>query len=113
MGKRMRWVWTVVVLVIGATAVAMSVGSTSSKGVAHRDFRAAKFNRNHGGEADRESSSTPAAEQVGDRAYPRSYVDDRRAVRARHAYESLATASAARRTSSKARLLPPSTPWTE
>src|SRR4051794_24354997 len=42
----------------------------------------AKFER-AGGEADRKGPDTPAAEQVDNRAYPRTYVDDRRAAAAR------------------------------
>jgi hypothetical protein len=42
----------------------------------------AKFEAGRGGEAERESAAnTPAAEQVANRAYPRSYVDDRLARR--------------------------------
>ena len=37
----------------------------------------AKFERAHGGEADRKGPDNPAAEQVDNRAYPRCYVDDR------------------------------------
>lgn len=38
------------------------------------------------GEADREGPNNPAAEQVDNRAYPRSYVDDNRARESRKAY---------------------------
>jgi hypothetical protein len=40
-----------------------------------------------GGEADRHGARTPWGEQVGNRAYPRSYVDDRIATRVRRAFE--------------------------
>src|SRR4051794_10626625 len=40
-----------------------------------------------GGEADRHGARTPWGEQVGNRAYPRSYVDDRIAARVRRAFE--------------------------
>jgi len=46
----------------------------------------AKFERAHGGEADRKGPENPAAEQVENRAYPRSYVNDRRALSGRKAY---------------------------
>src|SRR3954452_9128944 len=45
----------------------------------------AKFERTTG-EADRKGPENPAAEQVDNRAYPRSYVDDRRAVKSRKAF---------------------------
>ena len=40
-----------------------------------------------GGEGDRHGANTPWGEQVGNRAYPRSYVDDRLAVKSRRAFE--------------------------
>ncbi len=46
----------------------------------------AKFEKS-GGEADRVGPSTPAAEQVDNRAYPRSYVDDRQALKSRKAFD--------------------------
>jgi hypothetical protein len=46
----------------------------------------AKFERAHGGEADRKGPENPAAEQVDNRAYPRSYVDDERVLAARKAF---------------------------
>jgi len=46
----------------------------------------AKFERANGGEADREGPDNPAAEQVENRAYPRTYVDDRRAATARDVF---------------------------
>jgi hypothetical protein len=46
----------------------------------------AKFER-AGGEADRVGPDSPAAEQVDNRAYPRSYVDDRLALKGRHAFD--------------------------
>ena len=39
------------------------------------------------GEADRKGPNNPAAEQVDNRAYPRSYVDDKRSIGARAAYQ--------------------------
>src|SRR4029079_2246714 len=48
----------------------------------------AKFERTTG-EADRVGPSSPAAEQVDNRAYPRSYVDDKRALKGRKAYDAV------------------------
>ena len=46
----------------------------------------AKFERTVG-EADRGGADNPASEQVDNRAYPRSYVDDKRALKGRHAFD--------------------------
>src|SRR6185369_6969970 len=46
----------------------------------------AKFERTVG-EADRGGADNPAAEQVDNRAYPRSYVDDKRALKGRKAFD--------------------------
>lgn len=56
----------------------------------------AKFDRGHGKEADREGPSSPADEQVGDRAYPRNYVDDRLAAKGFASFKSLPRRPAAR-----------------
>ncbi|HZP15478.1 MAG TPA: hypothetical protein VFA96_06630, partial [Nocardioides sp.] len=48
----------------------------------------AKFEREHGKE-ERRGPKSPAAEQVENRAFPRNYVDDKRAVKSRQAYRSL------------------------
>ena len=44
-----------------------------------------------GGEANREAPTSPAAEQVADRAYPRSYVSDRRARQELRAFKAIPT----------------------
>src|SRR3954452_7661804 len=49
-------------------------------------LREAKFERTVG-EADRKGPENPAAEQVDNRAFPRSYVDDRRALKSRAAFD--------------------------
>src|SRR3954452_13887566 len=52
-----------------------------------------------GGEGERHGARTPWAEQVANRAYPRNYVDDRRALAGRRAFDrapSVATRSAFR-----------------
>ena len=46
-----------------------------------------------GGEGDRHGANTPWGEQVGNRAYPRSYVDDRLAVKSRRAFERMPTSA--------------------
>ena len=43
----------------------------------------AAFENARGGEADRNGPQNPAVEQVGNRAYPRNYVDDRLAIKSR------------------------------
>jgi hypothetical protein len=57
----------------------------------------AKFDRD-GKEASREGPRSPADEQVGDRAYPRSYVDDRLAAKGFAAFQGLPDAPAKSRT---------------
>jgi hypothetical protein len=73
----------------------------------------AAFERSHGGEGSREGPGSPAAEEVGDRAYPRSYVDDRLAVRSRNAYQRLPAAGRSSTGRRSLRALAPATPWTE
>ena len=46
----------------------------------------AKFERANGGEADRQGPDNPSTEQVDNRAYPRTYVDDSRVRGARKEY---------------------------
>jgi hypothetical protein len=48
----------------------------------------AKFERANGREADRQGPDNPSTEQVDNRAYPRSYVDDNRAKKTRKAFNS-------------------------
>src|SRR5437763_1884587 len=90
----------IALLILAAAVVASLVLSAGSSGHRHSFWgragapanaaHEAAFERRHGGEADRDAASTPAAEQVANRAYPRSYVDDRRAARGRAAYQGLA-----------------------
>ena len=47
----------------------------------------AKFERARGEEASRNGADNPVAEQVADRAYPRTYVDDRLAIKSRDAFK--------------------------
>src|SRR5262245_45642092 len=90
-----------VALVVAATA-GLAVAALSTEGFGLRGEREgandpdraqgyfdprkeAKFER-AGREADRKGPDNPAAEQVDDRAYPLSYVDDGRAAAGRKAY---------------------------
>jgi hypothetical protein len=78
------------------------------------EARQAKFKRGHGKEADRRGPASPAAEQVGDRAYPRNYVDDRLAARSRQAFQSLpAGVGASRVPRSSIAAAPVSGGWSE
>jgi hypothetical protein len=64
---------------------------------AHEGIEAhkASFERDQGGEASRESAaSTPASEQVANRAFPRNYVDDRLARRESKTYAAIPAAKA-------------------
>jgi hypothetical protein len=95
----------VVVAAVTAGVIALASGGSSSAGDrdpawAHghevpnalheaanesREAHEAKFDRDNGKEGRREGPSSPSAEQVADRAYPRSYVDDRLARKAQAA----------------------------
>src|SRR5919198_4162908 len=86
----MRWVWVALppLLVAGVVAVLLARGSDDGGGKAARAagplhvgavHRAVEIEGREGGEGDREGATTPSAEQVANRAYPRNYVDDRRA----------------------------------
>ena len=54
-----------------------------------REKRATKEKDEHGGEAERETVKGPATEQVENRAYPRSYVETKRALAARKAFAAI------------------------
>jgi PKD domain len=112
-----RWPsWRVAVLILVAAAavtggaIALTTGGKSSargereaawarghevpnalheRAMEGRQAKEAKFEREHGKEGERGGPRSPAAEQVGNRAYPRGYVDDRRAVAGRKAFNSL------------------------
>src|SRR4051812_39302034 len=89
-------------IVVAIAVVALSGGGSSppaggERASADRDAgeraeghvdprKEAKFESSTG-EADRKGPQNPAAEQVDNRAIPRSYVDDRRAIGARHAFD--------------------------
>lgn len=94
----------VVVVVIAAVVVISSSGSSRPTGGQRADAdrgsgereeggkgyveprKEAKFERTTG-EADRKGPKTPAAEQVENRAIPRSYVDDKRAIASGKAFD--------------------------
>jgi hypothetical protein len=112
-GRRPSWRLVALVLAVvaavtgGAIALASGGHSARAKGEAKwaekgevpnarteaaregRETHEAKFERARGKEGRREGPSNPAAEQVGNRAYPRSYVDDKLAARGRKAFRSL------------------------
>src|SRR4051794_36822741 len=97
----------VVILVVAAVAVLSSGspgpsgGERASAGSGGGDSAEARKERERGhvdprkeakfertvGEADRKGPENPAAEQVDNRAFPRSYVDDRRAIKSRAAFD--------------------------
>ncbi len=79
-----------------------------------KEAHQAKFVRSGGNEAKRQGPISPAAEQVGNRAYPRSYVDDRLAVKGLRSFRTLprkptGTGAGARQIAASA----VTGPWTE
>jgi hypothetical protein len=95
--------WAAVVLATGIAAAVFLVVTLSggTKGDARHPYAAfnprfeaaqegheAKFDRGNGKEGRREGPSNPNAEQVENRAYPRSYVDDKDAKKSRAAFDS-------------------------
>jgi hypothetical protein len=76
-----------------ALAAAVAVVAASRQGERHSSFtrfdprKEARFELGEGLEAQRRGPENPAVEQVEDRAYPRTYVDDRLAQKAREAFE--------------------------
>ena len=134
MSRKPRWVLAlvaaVVVVVAGGVVVLSTDGSSSRHDrtpawardgevpnalhEAANEARQAKFDRGHGKEGDRRGPSSPAAEQVGDRAYPRNYVDDRLAIKSRKAFQSLPSGLVASRVPrSTIASAPVSGPWAE
>lgn len=93
----MRWLgWRALGALVGVVVVAVATVLTfvvgSGGGRDTRTARAGGFHRTvevegrEGGEGDREGATSPSAEQVANRAYPRNYVDDRRALAVRRAF---------------------------
>lgn len=103
-------------VVVVAGAVTVVLATRGSKGEDHpawvdedqetpnarheaaNEAKEAKFDRD-GKEASREGPKSPAAEQVEDRAYPRSYVDDRLAAKGFRSFRGLPSSPAKSRTS--------------
>ena len=71
----------------GALLVASDHQQRTRFAVRFDPHKEAKFERTRGDEASRNGADNPVAEQVADRAYPRSYVDDRLAVKSRNAFK--------------------------
>jgi hypothetical protein len=82
----------------GVVAVAALAASGGSEGPSPAGAEASDLGENvpgHlGGEGSREGSDSPSAEQVENRAYPRSYVSDRLALRGSEAFSRLPSAPA-------------------
>jgi len=76
-----------VVAAAGALLVASDHQQRTRFAVRFDPHKEAKFERTRGDEASRNGADNPVAEQVADRAYPRSYVDDRLAVKSRDAFK--------------------------
>src|SRR2546421_485084 len=125
MTRKLRWPWGFVaalaLILSGVAVVISSTGSTkASIGVpnalreAGNASHEAKFNRGQGKEANRERPSTPAQEQVANRAYPRGYVDDRLALKEFKRFGSLPRGRAAANVRGSAIAPAAGTgPWTE
>src|SRR5262245_38566229 len=86
-----RWLLVAAVAVAAAATVLLIARDHQQPtrfGVRFDPHREAKFERAGGEkEASRNGADTPAAEQVLDRAYPRTYVDDRLAIKSRDAFK--------------------------
>src|SRR4051812_9064044 len=92
MGKsRVKRGLFVLAVAVAAAAGALLVASDHQQrtrfAVRFDPHKEAKFERTHGEEASRNGADTPVAEQVADRAYPRSYVDDRLAIKSHDAFK--------------------------
>jgi hypothetical protein len=93
--SRLGWRAVGALVAVAALGAAAAVGLIlrSSGGDDARSARAGNFHRTveiegrAGGEEDREGATSPSAEQVANRAYPRNYVDDRRALAVRRAFD--------------------------
>jgi PKD domain len=124
---KLRSIWAVAaafLLLGGAVGAAVALTGSSRKGErepawlhgreAPNALREAKFERKQGGEANRGAPKNPASEQVGDRAWPRSYVDDQLALKGRQAFDRLPGGASASRVPRSALAAAPVTgPWSE
>ena len=81
----------VLALAVAAAVAASLVASAHQQrtrfAVRFDPHKEAKFEHARGEEASRNGADNPVAEQVADRAYPRSYVDDRLALKSRDAFK--------------------------
>jgi hypothetical protein len=86
-----RWAFVAALAVAVAATAAVIAGSQRQEGqgiaVRFDPHKEAAFERAGGDEADRGGPGSPAAEQVADRAYPRTYVDDRLAIKSHAAFK--------------------------
>jgi len=86
-----RWLLVAAVAVAAAATVLLIARDHQQPArfsVRFDPHKEAKFERAGGEkEASRNGADTPAAEQVLDRAYPRTYVDDRLAIKSRDAFK--------------------------
>jgi hypothetical protein len=139
LGGRYRWFVIAALVVIGALAVFLIArGSEESEGEsgepageelpfgdgapfagydalresAHEgeELHQATFEADQGGEANREGPSNPATEAVDNRAYPRSYVSDRRARAEAHAFNKIPVAAPQAKAAGSWKALGPVTP---
>src|SRR4051812_36118229 len=88
-----RWrlvVRAAVMIAVAAGAIFMvtlrSTATEESRGHATAFHRQVEIEGRDGGEAWRTGENSPSAEQVANRAYPRNYVDDRRALEVHRAF---------------------------
>jgi hypothetical protein len=85
-----RWFFVAAVAVAVAAAallIARDQQQPARFSVRFDPHKEAKFERARGEEARRNGADTPVAEQVGNRAYPRTYVDDRLALKSHDAFK--------------------------
>jgi hypothetical protein len=85
-----RW-GVVATIALAAAAITLLVARDHQQparfSVRFDPHKEAAFERSRGEEASRNGADTPVAEQVADRAYPRTYVDDHLAIKSRDAFK--------------------------
>jgi hypothetical protein len=85
-----RWLFVAaaaVAMAASALLIARDQRQPQRFSVRYNPHREAAFERRGGEEARRGGADNPVAEQVGDLAYPRTYVDDRLALKSRAAFK--------------------------
>ena len=98
----------------GAAALTLALGGESGTGEsvaakarekgdkdAASPRKEAAFENERGGEADRKGPKNPVVEQVENRAYPRTYVDDKVALKTRKAFDAKPSRAASARASAR------------